>query len=59
MSTPKSVSLPIRIFGYLILALGLGGTAIYYRVTFLHGLPQDMGIVVGNGATVLLGVVTI
>jgi hypothetical protein len=48
----------ISLLGYLILATGLLGGAIYYYTRFRYLLPQDMGIVLGNGALVLLGCVT-
>jgi hypothetical protein len=59
MTTGNSVSLPMQIFGYLILALGLGGCALYYGPRLAYGHARDMGIVLGNGAIVLLGLVTI
>lgn len=54
----KAKSLPIKILGYAILTLGVFGTADYYVTSIIYSYPQNMGIVVGNSAMILLGLVT-
>ena len=58
MKISKAKSFPILIFGYLILALGVFGTADYYVTNILYSYPQNMGIILGNSAITLLGLVT-
>ena len=59
MKFPKESSFALRVFGYIILALGLGGTANDHITRYFYSFPQNMGIVLGNGAICLLGLVTI
>lgn len=49
----------MKVFGYVILVLGALGFLEYFITNYLYLLPQNMGIVLGNGAIVLLGLVTL
>jgi hypothetical protein len=48
----------LQVAGYIILAAGLSGTALDYIFRYFYSFPQNMGIVLGNSAIVLLGCVT-
>ena len=57
MSEKRQNWLPLRVLAYAILAGGLVGTAAEFFTRPEMAIPQDMGIVLGNGALVLLGLV--
>ena len=58
MATPKTFSWDLRLLGYLIFACGASGFVIDYVTRIRYSLPQNMGIVLGNGALTLLGLIT-
>jgi len=59
MVAAKGSSLWVFIFGYVILALGGFGTVDYYFMRVEYSAPQNMGIVQGNTALMLLGVIAL
>jgi hypothetical protein len=58
MSEKRQNWLPLRVLAYAILAGGLVGTAAEFFTRSEMAIPQDLGRVLGNGALVLLGLVT-
>ncbi len=58
MSTRGPNSFPVRVFAYIILVGGVISTAfdVYNRPEV--AMPADLGIVIGNAALILLGLVT-
>ena len=48
----------VRVFGYGILACAALGYVDYFAMSILYSYPQNMGIVLGNSALALLGLVT-
>jgi hypothetical protein len=58
MSEKRQNWLPLRVLAYAILAGGLVGTAAEFFTRPEMAIPQDLGRVLGNGALVLLGLVT-
>jgi hypothetical protein len=58
MRTAKRTSYPVRLFAYVILAGGVISTAADFFNRPEFSIPTDMGIVIGNGALILLGLAT-
>jgi hypothetical protein len=58
-TAPRSVSLPIFVFGYIAIGSGLSSYAHYYYELFALGYPKNMGIVLGSYAFVVLGLLAI
>jgi hypothetical protein len=58
MSEKRPNLLPLRLLAYVILAGGLVLTAADFFTRPEMAIPTDMGVVLGNGALVLLGLVT-
>lgn len=52
----KGSSFWVFAFGYVIAGVGLSGFGLDYYSRIAMGYPQNMGIVIGNTALVLLGV---
>jgi hypothetical protein len=50
-------SFPVRVFAYVILAGGILSTAADFFTRPEFAVPTNMGVVLGNGALVLLGLV--
>lgn len=51
--------LTLKLYGYVVLIIGLSDFALYYFGRTAYSLPQSMGIVLGSCATVLLGLITL
>jgi hypothetical protein len=49
----------LKIYGYLVFIMGLSDFALYYLGRTAATFPQNMGIVLGSCATVLLGLITL
>ncbi len=58
MSEKRPNLFALRALAYLILAGGLVGAAADFFNRPEVAIPTDMGVVIGNGALVLLGLVT-
>jgi hypothetical protein len=59
MVPAKGSSFWVSVFGYVSLALGVFGMADYYFARVEYSAPQNMGIVQGNTALMLLGVTAV
>jgi hypothetical protein len=59
MRIPRSGSPVLRIFGYIIFAYGAISTFLYIFYQVRYSTDPDMGIVLGNGAIILAGLVAL
>lgn len=59
MTIPRSGSGVIRIFGYIILVFGALSMAQDVVFQIRHSIPPNIGVVIGDGAITLIGLVAI
>ncbi len=59
MKMQKKDSWKLALCGYIILGLGISGFASDYFTRLQYSLSGDMGIVLGDGAITLLGIITV
>ena len=59
MRIPRSGSSVLRFFGYAIFVFGTLSMIQYVTFQIWYSISPDMGIVLGNGAILLIGLVTL
>jgi TRAP-type C4-dicarboxylate transport system permease small subunit len=59
MRISKTGSQWVRLFGFLIFGWGILSTIADFASRMLYSFPLEMGIVLGNGAILLVGLVAI
>ena len=59
MRIPRSGSSVLRFFGYTIFVFGTLSMVQYVTFQIWHSISPDMGIVLGNGAILLIGLVSL
>ncbi len=59
MQFPRAGAGVVRLFGYILFAYGLVSTLLYLIFQIRYSIGPDMGIVLGNGAITLIGLVAL